>query len=180
MVQFTGGHDVSPGSYGEAIHQNTWSWPNRDIYERVIYDICLRNFIPMIGICRGGQFLNVCNKGGMWQDVDGHSLPGTHPAACKLGEDTIQVSSTHHQMMRPHKSAQILMTARTATYKERMTKNGELIKVMNDHEDIEACIYHDTRSICFQPHPEYTHISNISQCRDRYFNYLETYFGLRA
>lgn len=180
LVQFVGGHDVDPSMYGEKAHEHTWSWPNRDVFERLVYEICFKEGRAMAGICRGGQFLNVCNGGTMWQDVDGHGLSAMHGAKCEIGDDHIGVTSTHHQMMRPHKDGHVIMTAKMSSYKERIGKKGTVVKVMNDADDVEAVYYKDSGALCFQPHPEYTHVAGIELCRQRYFDYLDHYFNLRA
>ena len=180
LIQFTGGHDVSPLMYGEAPHESTWFWPNRDRFEWLMFELATKYGKSMAGICRGGQFLNVCAGGRMWQDIDGHAIIGMHPVTCHLADEKVMVSSAHHQMMKPTADAIILMTASESTYKERCDKDGMVIKVMNDDLDIEACFYKKEGALCFQPHPEYHHITGIHACRNRYFDYLDEFFGLRA
>jgi len=68
LVQFTGGEDVTPSLYGEQAHAATSCNPARDDREAKIF-LSFKNKVPMAGICRGAQFLNVMNKGSMWQHV---------------------------------------------------------------------------------------------------------------
>lgn len=44
----------------------------------VLYNNAKRLQIPMVGICRGAQFLNVMAGGKMIQHVEGHAIHGTH------------------------------------------------------------------------------------------------------
>ncbi|MGL5324013.1 MAG: gamma-glutamyl-gamma-aminobutyrate hydrolase family protein [Aeromonas sp.] len=171
LVQFTGGADVSPKLYHEAKHPRTFCSEFRDDQESAIYDKCIQKGIPMAGICRGGQFLNVMNGGRMYQDVDGHAIGGHH-AMVDLDDGSIyQVTSTHHQMMRPSKRAIVLAVASNiATRKEYCDINGAVIVEREDLIDVEVVIYKDSKCLCFQPHPEYGIAEN--SCRKAYFRYL--------
>src|SRR5574343_347632 len=81
LVCFTGGEDVSPSLYGEQRHPRTYHNMNRDDRETELFNQCLKNQTPMVGICRGGQFLNVMNGGKMYQDVSHHCQD--HIIKCK-------------------------------------------------------------------------------------------------
>lgn len=179
LVQFTGGEDVSPHLYGELRHPRTGNNPARDEREKLIFDQALEVGVPMAGICRGGQFLNVMNKGSMWQHVDGHT--GKHVAHVNGFVGDVEVSSTHHQMMRPSKAVEhlILMTASKSKIKECMNdigNEGQIIRryVSEKHreDDVEAVYYPDTKSLCYQPHPEF---DNVKACRDVYFYFINNY-----
>lgn len=129
---------------------------------------------PMAGICRGGQFLNVMNGGKLWQNVNGHALHGTHDAYL-LDEDgrvieEVQVTSTHHQMIRPTDWAEILVSSNEASRKENDKES-----VAGDGHDCESCFYEGTQSLCFQPHPEY--LKHV-ECTELYFNLIKRTIGL--
>ena len=74
---FTGGHDVSPGIYNEKLHNDTvLSCDKRDKMEMISLDIAVQNNIPILGICRGIQFINAALGGTLYQD-----LPSEQPSA---------------------------------------------------------------------------------------------------
>ena len=73
LVCFTGGEDVSPHLYGQPVHPLTFSSVRRDEKEKAIFDACCERNLPMVGICRGGQFLNVMSGGKMYQHVTNHT-----------------------------------------------------------------------------------------------------------
>lgn len=173
LVQFTGGSDVSPYLYGEKAHVKTMAYKDRDIMEMKMFEACLKLDKPMAGICRGGQFLNVMNEGSMYQDVNNHAVRGTHGVKDLFTQEVYQASSTHHQMMRPGKKGLVLAIASPslATRKEYMD-HGLCVSVMDDKTDVEVVYYHDSNSLCFQPHPEFNH---VLECRDQYFRYIEDY-----
>ena len=181
LVQFTGGEDVTPFLYSEPVHKRTYYNENRDYFELDLFETCVKEGKKMAGICRGGQFLNVANGGKMWQHVNNHGLHGTHPAVNVLDGVTYQVTSTHHQMMRPAKQGMVLLVAKNiASIKEHMINDKGVIKTVvvtpgHKEHDVEAVYYPRTKSLCFQPHPE---MSGGKGCRGLYFHYLSKYLEL--
>jgi len=65
-----GGADIDPASYGEAAHaQTTGTWPERDSYEVALARRALERDIPLLGICRGMQLMNVARGGTLIQHL---------------------------------------------------------------------------------------------------------------
>jgi hypothetical protein len=96
----------------------------------------------------------------------------------KITGEVHRVTSTHHQMMRPGDGALVLAVAREAGMKladgdewhiehDRKTRKEEL-------EDVEVIWYEDTKSLCFQPHPEF---GGAQACTDYFFDLLESVVG---
>ena len=156
VVIFTGGEDVDPALYGELRHKKTFPNPRRDSEEAKVFHYAQELKIPCVGLCRGGQFLNVMCDGKLWQDVDGHR--GNHWAFDLLNEATYQVTSTHHQMMIPGVGAQVVMIAWESKNRTTM-KNGAALTVPSNKAwpDIEALLYKKQKVLCYQPHPEYAY-----------------------
>jgi gamma-glutamyl-gamma-aminobutyrate hydrolase PuuD len=107
LLCFAGGTDVNPALYGED-HYPATGRPDvhRDIFESEMFELAAKGDIPMVGICRGSQFLCVMNGGKLIQDVDNHAIGGTHemvhyPVDGSIDCQRIQVTSTHHQMAYP-------------------------------------------------------------------------------
>lgn len=176
LIQFTGGEDVTPALYGSPQHKKTHNNLARDRHEQLIFKIARHLNIPMVGICRGGQFLNVMCGGSMWQDVDGHANGG-HEVIDLITTDAFRVTSTHHQMMIPGSDAQLIAVAYESKWKEKCTQNGSSITVLsqrlaNSQGDAEIVFYKDQKCLCFQPHPEF---SGVPDLRDRFFKYIEEY-----
>ncbi len=73
----TGGKDLDPAAYGHQPHPATEEpAPDRDAWEFALLAAALRRRIPVLGICRGAQVLNVALGGTLHQhlpDVIGHS-----------------------------------------------------------------------------------------------------------
>lgn len=155
MIQFTGGADVTPEFYGHARHTETYPNVERDMKERLIFNLAKTAGIPMAGICRGGQFLNVMSGGSMWQHVDNH-VGKKHEVIDHLTKEVFLATSTHHQMMFPGKDGEVVASADETILRERCPVAGKAIIEMNrDHSDPEVVWYEKTRCLCFQPHPEF-------------------------
>jgi putative glutamine amidotransferase len=111
----TGGRDVDPATYGQTPHPST-DQParDRDAWEFALVRAALARGLPLLGICRGAQVLNVALGGTLHQhlpDVVGHfqhqlgnavfntssikTVPGTRVAAL-VGEST-DAQCYHHQ-----------------------------------------------------------------------------------
>lgn len=171
IVVFTGGSDISPAYYGESLkHPKTYCDPERDFTEKKIYKFCVKHGKKLVGICRGGQFLNVMNGGKMWQHVNNHATSKPHKAYTTYTDGSkreIMVTSTHHQMMIPHpERGRVLLTANESTTIEY--PNGSPAK--NNGDDVEVVWYPGTDSLCFQPHPEYRDAQfGRNNCHDYFF-----------
>lgn len=168
LMLFTGGSDVSPMLYGQESHPRTMNDLVRD-------QMCSNYFhhyfgMPFVGICRGGQFLNVMSGGMMYQHVDGHATGKMHEAFDVSSGESLMVTSTHHQMMVPSDEAELILFAKEAKVKEwEETKQFDLYPDM----DVEACFYEETNSLCFQPHPEF--FGQEDECQQFFMNILEQY-----
>ena len=111
-----GGIDIHPGLYGKTPQPGQTYDPGRDELEAEWIDQAAGREMPVLGICRGAQMLNVHAGGTLHQDVaatyGGHypqSLwagmtfrkpvsikPGSHLAHV-MGQTAVQVSSLHIQ-----------------------------------------------------------------------------------
>ena len=174
LVCFTGGEDVHPSYYGEA-DVASYTNINRDKYEIGIMNKCIELDIPMVGICRGGQFLNVMAGGKMWQDVDNHGIGGTH-GVLVVGEDgddeIIQCSSTHHQMMRAGPDSEVVGSASPPRSTYKTNADGT---VHDDHVDVEIVHHPKMQSLSFQPHPEFYQPDH--ECQKLFFRLINKYLA---
>lgn len=170
LAVFTGGADVTPELYGDKAHQFTHNDVRRDEVEKEFFDFFADRDIPMVGICRGGQFLNVMSGGRMYQHVGNHTR--CHSITDLLTGDTVYVTSTHHQMMLPSADAEIVAVANEGGFREWY--DGEIAKRDVSEQDIEVVYYKHTNALCFQPHPEF--VGAEYEGMKRYFQYLLNFY----
>lgn len=72
-----GGPDVEPARYGaEPDPRTDPPARERDAWELALIDAALAAGVPLLGICRGMQLLNVALGGTLAQHIDGHRGPG--------------------------------------------------------------------------------------------------------
>lgn len=150
IAVFTGGSDVNPTFYGQERHRKTHVCDQRDQEDLLLYQYCMDNGIPMVGVCRGAQFLAVMQGAKLYQDVDNHT--GDHPMYDHRTHTLIErVSSVHHQMVIPHKGLDVIATSTRS--KKRWRNDLEYDE--GNHADLEAFFYRDVCAFGVQGHPEY-------------------------
>ena len=75
-ILFTGGQDVSPEFYGQKPLENCISCKMRDEMEQLALKQAIQTNKPLLGICRGLQFINAALGGNLYQDIP-TELPST-------------------------------------------------------------------------------------------------------
>lgn len=120
-IIMTGGHDVSPDIYGEEkLEDLVVCNEARDSMEKELLKQALEKDIPILGICRGIQFINAFLGGTLYQDLgkqhpsetEHHQKPPYDVPVHKvklisdsklyglLRKDVISVNSYHHQAVK--------------------------------------------------------------------------------
>lgn len=117
----TGGEDVAPAYYGEEILNSTVSInAPRDTSDMLLIGAAKKRKLPVLGICRGEQIVNVFYGGSLFQDLPSQvgtevthrqsepSSVGTHWVYLEKGTqlhsllkvDSIKVNTFHHQAVK--------------------------------------------------------------------------------
>jgi putative glutamine amidotransferase len=118
----SGGSDLDPGYYGEEpVPELGVTLPERDAFEIALVGLALRRGMPVFGICRGMQVLNVALGGTLYQDLPSQwaqdllkhrqATPKWQPThevrvsegsyiAEVIGRESVKVNSYHHQGIR--------------------------------------------------------------------------------
>ena len=115
-IILTGGEDITPFFYGEEKHPKLEDLNSkRDLYDLTLFKLATDRNVPVLGICRGLQLINVAMGGTLYQDI-----PSEHPSEVNhrpghsevahdvnlvsgsvvselMGQSRIQVNSKHHQ-----------------------------------------------------------------------------------
>ena len=115
---FTGGDDIDPAKYGEEkIPQCGQPCVHRDSLEFALFSEAVKTDKPILGICRGMQFLNAALGGTLYQDLPTqkpsevcHKQPApfdalTHSVTVEkgtllydiVGTEKLMVNTLHHQ-----------------------------------------------------------------------------------
>lgn len=173
LVIFTGGNDINPNIYGDdATHLCGSINHARDIKDMLCYKHALELNLPMLGICRGSQFLCAMNGGKLYQHVENHALFDLHPIITKDGEQ-YNVSSTHHQMMRPEISENPfeLIAWAGGLSEVHFTPEGNIEEVEKEPEIV---YWPKSKSLCIQSHPE---SMDIGRDLDYIHSVVTTYIG---
>jgi len=70
-IILTGGEDINPLQYNDTINLAVCGDINyeRDTLERKLFDFALEHKIPLIGVCRGMQMMNVASGGSLYGDI---------------------------------------------------------------------------------------------------------------
>lgn len=77
-----GGLDIAPAQYGAEVEPGCESTdPERDSFELAMLRAALDRDIPVLGICRGLQLINVALGGSLHQDIEAGAAGGPHRAA---------------------------------------------------------------------------------------------------
>lgn len=110
----TGGSDIDPGTYGGEAHPAIIKTdPERDAMELALLERAHREGVPVMGICRGMQLINLYFGGTLHPHIHDFELETAHPhtpfplkevtldAETKLhellGQPTLRVNALHHQ-----------------------------------------------------------------------------------
>jgi putative glutamine amidotransferase len=111
----TGGADIDPARYGQPVNGAESAQPGRDRLEEEAFRVAARRGVPVLGVCRGLQAINVFSGGQLVQHVDGHAgaayghgdpvrhtievVPGTRLAGLlgAAAAEPLLVNSYHHQ-----------------------------------------------------------------------------------
>lgn len=117
----SGGVDIDPAYYGEPPHPMLGEVNAvRDTFEMALIERAVARRMPILGVCRGMQVLNVALGGSLWQDLpsqvpsvvahkvsepraaaahDVYIEPGTKSAEV-IGVTSLGVNSRHHQAVK--------------------------------------------------------------------------------
>ncbi len=112
----SGGGDVEPRHYGAELHpQTSWLDERRDAFELALVRAARAHGVPLLGVCRGMQVMNVALGGTLVQHLPdmtelAHYVPDRWDASAHeveiapdsrlrslLGAEPIEVNSVHHQ-----------------------------------------------------------------------------------
>lgn len=157
---FTGGQDVSPQLYGEeTLSDLVETCVQRDRMEQIVLQKAIAQDQPVLGICRGIQFINVALGGTLYQD-----LPTQHVSTVEHHQQAPYDQSSHEvEICAGTPLYECLQSARIAvnSYHHQAVKTlGDGLQAMAISEDglIEALHMPEHRFLwAVQWHPEFSY-----------------------
>ena len=115
-IIITGGEDINPLFYNDTLNLKVCGNIDhrRDTLEKKLFDYAFENKIPLMGVCRGMQMINVACGGTLYGDIPSEigtkvihrnngevmheiALTESCPLIFPEGQDTFMVNSWHHQ-----------------------------------------------------------------------------------
>lgn len=148
-----GGQDIDSTYYKQKKHPYNGSYLHnpRDLAEWHLMHKARELKIPIIGVCRGAQFLCVFAGGSLYQHVNGHN--SNHSIETHT-EDKFVVTSSHHQMMDPTGTEHKLL----AWAEKRLSTTYEKEKLSSEtppYLEPEIVHFPEINGMAIQPHPEW-------------------------
>jgi putative glutamine amidotransferase len=157
LVIFSGGEDVDTGLYHAERHPMTSCNPFRDKREKLEFQEAHKLGKPMLGVCRGSQFLCVMAGGVLVQHQENPTF--IHPITTTMGMD-ILVTSTHHQaqfpwILQPEEYKVMGWSMGVSKFHQEGGGHEMVIDaapILN--REVEVCYYPLIRALAIQSHPE--------------------------
>jgi putative glutamine amidotransferase len=182
-VLFAGGEDVDPVLYGEQKkYESVQINRARDEFELSLLKRVLDRRLPILGICRGAQLINVDFGGSLYQDLDEDAAPGfdhrqtdsgmarnefshtitvTEPESllARAVQGSCRVNSIHHQAIR-HLGRGLKVSAHS--------EDGlvEAIEAAGDYPFLLAVQWHP-EEIADRPEQKLILEEFVAKCRER-------------
>jgi len=145
----TGGDDIAPDRYGAELGPDTHvPEPTRDAYELALLDCAFERALPMLGICRGLQLVNVHAGGTLHQHVPEHAFVD-EPGSVEQHVVAIEANSVLAELYGPNKSVNSL-------HHQSIDQVGHGLRVTATTDDggIEGVEHIDLPLVAVQWHPE--------------------------
>jgi putative glutamine amidotransferase len=158
----SGGGDLDPALYDQPVAGSRDIEPGRDELERDAWRHARERRIPVLGICRGFQAINVFSGGSLVQHLEDHAPPAGSAAGYRMhplrlwpgsrlarilrpsgaASAVVQVNSSHHQAVRRENLAPGYVVAGTSP-----AAGGELVEAFESADPSEFVL-------AVQSHPE--------------------------
>lgn len=151
----SGGHDVFPINYKEQPLQRLGQvFPERDDFDTLLYKEARKRDIPILGICRGMQLINVIEGGTLYQDLsyrentNKHSFEFPHQRTheitvkpksilSKIFDKKEYVNSFHHQVLnKVGKNLEVIATADDGVVEAYQHKKAKFVLGVQFHPEM--------------------------------------------
>lgn len=154
-VLLWGGADISPMLYAEAplLGSGPLDPTPRDLFELELCKQAHKEGKPIIGICRGAQFICAFAGGKLVQNVNGHGRD--HNITTMHGQQ-FHVTSSHHQMLYPFDVNHQLLAWSTTRQSNVYEGCAEAVSILEGtNKEPEVVYFPDVNGFAIQCHPEW-------------------------
>jgi putative glutamine amidotransferase len=161
----SGGPDIDPNLYNDHLAGARDPDPGRDRVDADAFRAAQERSVPVLGVCRGLQAINVFSGGSLLQHLDGHEsrsypavpaeqhaiqvLGGTRLSSIIGGAEALMVNTYHHQAVTIDRLAPSLIASASAS-----DPAGELVEALESRDP-------DRWLLGIQCHPERTESSPL-------------------
>ena len=162
-IIFTGGEDIAPQYFNEEpVREVTEISTNRDLTELALFKGAYDKGIPIFGVCRGLQLINVALGGSLYQDIYSQ-VAGVHGHTCQINlkegyhlinisegtviydifdTEKLLVNSLHHQAIRDlGHNLKVTATASDGIIEAIETTNNNFVLGLQFHPETMAMKY---------------------------------------
>jgi len=176
-----GGTDIHPSYYGQNPNKYSGAPPSpshRDQWEWKAMQYCKAKGIPIIGVCRGAQFLCAFAGGKLIQHCDGHN--SGHHSVLDVADEYYYVSSSHHQMMdvygTRHEMVAWSAPAKSSLYYGETSQTPDHIAKglsAGTWAEPEVVFFPEVNGLAIQGHPEW--VEKDSKFVTKTLSYIQDY-----
>ena len=151
-VVLSGGNNVNPVLY-EGKEELSSVYPQRDDIEKKLVELAIEKKLPLLGICRGFQYINVHFGGSIVHNIEGHVKKDHILISANTFLENAKTNSYHNQ----------------AIYENNMSKELEVIAKTEDGV-VEAISHNKHKILGLQWHPERHNIIEDKNLIQDFFN----------
>lgn len=164
-VLLWGGMDITPSLYAESPLTSRSCGPlepsSRDVFELELCKQAHKAGKPIIGVCRGAQFICAFAGGSLIQHTTGH---GSDHSIQTYDDKKFFVTSSHHQMLYPWDVSHEMLAwsgeRRSNTYLGNQGGGDYQHSLDRVVVEPEVVFFPDVNGFAIQSHPEWEHEKN--------------------
>lgn len=167
-----GGGDITPAFFGEKNHGSRKIDTELDILQLQALDFCIKKHIPVLGICKGVQVINVGLGGTLYQDMPTARFH-SYENGDKYHETVIAKGSCLHDLYGDHAIV-------NSAHHQAIRKLGSGLTVIQrcpEDDCIEAVVHRELPILGVQWHPERIDSERAKTSGEKVLAYFAEHFS---
>ncbi len=162
-----GGGDITPAFFGEKNHGSKNIDTELDILQLQSFDYCLRNRIPVLGICKGIQLINVGLGGSIYQH-----FPSAERHCCLSGDQYHNTTILKDSFLYPLYGSHMPVNSAHHQALKELGSGLKAIQWCPEDSCIEALCHESLPLIGVQWHPERLDENRAKTSGEALFSYF--------